>query len=90
MTSPSNIELTQIQSNHLHILERLGNKLPEWRGVGVVKVLNYELVQILNNLWLEERLRNEPSDQAPVVNDETRDSLGEFVPMIEEPTIKRL
>ena len=55
---PTPDELERTQSLHFTTIEQWGNSGPRVCGVKVWSVLSYELVQIWNSVYLQERLKN--------------------------------
>lgn len=74
MPEPTQHQLTSTQSRNLLWLESYGKYLINFHGIEPLTCLNYELVQILNGLWLEWFLK-EPEEKLKV---EVIENLGEF------------
>lgn len=53
---PTKDELQRIQSQHLTEIEFWGKNGYELKGVKLFQIMSYDLVQIVNQLWLQERL----------------------------------
>jgi hypothetical protein len=51
-------EMERIQSKHTKWLETNTRSTLTFHGVPVLKMLNYELIQHINNIYLNERLKN--------------------------------
>lgn len=41
------------QRKNLHFTESLGSRLPDVRGVSIVKALSFDLIQLLNRVSME-------------------------------------
>jgi predicted GTPase len=51
-------ELERIQSKHTRWLESNTRNTLTFHGVPILKMLNYELIQHINNIYLNERLKD--------------------------------
>lgn len=54
-TTVSNEELSAINKNHLDFIEN-SKQILNYRGVGILQIFVYELIQIMNHEYLKERL----------------------------------
>ena len=77
MPEPTRFQLIQTQSRNLKWLENYGKYLIQFHGIEPLTCLNYELVQILNGLWLEWFLKEPEVEELKV---DIMESLGEFGP----------
>lgn len=77
MPEPTQFQLIQTQSRNLKWLESYGKYLIQFHGIEPLTCLNYELVQILNGLWLEWFLKEPVEEELKV---DIIESLGEFNP----------
>ena len=73
MPEPTQFQLIQTQSLNLKWLESYGKYLIQFHGIEPLTCLNYELVQILNGLWLEWFLKEPEELKVDII-----ENLGEF------------